>query len=79
VADFTAEYAAKLRGRLSTVIAAAERDGAPADIVSRLKDGLQTMDMSPAGLARAWAALDAYRGWRMDPSGSSTPPTGSSA
>jgi hypothetical protein len=78
VADFTAEYAAKLRGRLSAAIAAAERDGAPADIVARLQEALQTLDMTPARLARAWSALDACRAWRMDPSGSSTPPTGSS-
>ena len=81
MADFREEYAAKLRARLVAALAAAEHGAAPRDVVDKLTQAIEELD-ERSDLKPGWAALDAYRMWRMgtfDPSGSSSPPTGSSA
>jgi hypothetical protein len=63
--DITEEYASKLRARLRSAIAGAERDRAPAAILDELRRSLAAFEQAPSEVQRAWSALDLLRRWRL--------------
>ena len=61
----SADYAAKLRARLSVAMAAAEAESAPASLLDALKSAAFFLDASPPDARPTWSALDLFRRWRL--------------